>query len=167
MHAMRLLEKWLQRNAVVVHRTRLQTLVRVVGALLSGGKLALTHLGRHREGRAFVKHHVKAVDRLLGNPHLYSERHGVYGALAQTVVGGVARPIILVDWAGLPFLASSSALLMGPTGCSVEQRPPYSQTTPSPSPSRMYRYAGCDRCTGAIPCRRASLHVILPLRLSS
>ena len=25
----------------------------------------------------------------------------------------------------------------------------------------------CERCTGAMPCRRASLHVILPLRLSS
>ena len=53
----------------------------------------------------------------------------------------------------------------------VEHRPiepiAYSHTTPSPSPSRMYRYAGCDRCTGAIPCRRASLHVILPFRLSS
>ena len=43
----------------------------------------------------------------------------------------------------------------------------HSHTTPSPSPSRMYRYAGCERGTGAIPCRRASLHVILPLRLSS
>lgn len=45
----------------------------------------------------------------------------------------------------------------------------YSHTTPSPSPSRMYRYAGCPRRTGAIPCRLASLHVIrpLPLPLSS
>ena len=43
----------------------------------------------------------------------------------------------------------------------------HSHTTPSPSPSRMYRYAGCDRWTGAIACRRASLHVILPFRLSS
>ena len=43
----------------------------------------------------------------------------------------------------------------------------HSQTTPSPSPSRMYRYAGCERETGAIPCPRASLQVILPFRLSS
>ena len=48
---------------------------------------------------------------------------------------------------GLVFLASSSALLMGPTGCSIEQRSrSYSQTTPSPSPSSMYRYARCDQC---------------------
>ena len=70
MHAMSLLEKWLQGNAVIGHQARVAALVRVVGALLNGGKLALTHLGRHRAGRAFVKHHIKAVDRLLGNRHL-------------------------------------------------------------------------------------------------
>ena len=99
MHAMSLLEKWLQRNAVVGHRGRVQALVRVVGALHDGGKLALTHLGRHRRGGAFVKHHIKAVDRLLGNAHMHRERDGVYGALARTVLGGLARPVILVDWA--------------------------------------------------------------------
>ena len=31
----------------------------------------------------------------------------------------------------------------------------------------MYRYAGCERETGAIPCRRASAQVILPFPLSS
>ena len=99
MHTMRLLEKWLQRNAVIGHQAREHALVRVVDALLSGGRLALTHLGRHRAGSAFVKHHIKAVDRLLGNRHLHRERDGVYGALARTVLGGVARPVILVDWA--------------------------------------------------------------------
>ena len=99
MHAMRLLENWLQFNAVIGHRARVQALVRVVGALLGGGKLALTHLGRHRGSRAFVKHHIKAVDRLLGNRHLHRERHGVYTALARTVLGSIARPVILVDWA--------------------------------------------------------------------
>ena len=91
--------KWLQRNAVIAHRARGHALVRAVGALLSGGKLALTHLERHRAGRAFVKHHIKAVDRLLGNPHLHRERRGVYAALARTVLGGLTRLVILVDWA--------------------------------------------------------------------
>ena len=77
--------------------------MRIVGALLNGGKLALTHLGRHRAGRAFVKYHIKAVDRLLGNAHLHRERDGVCGALARTVLGGVARPVILVDWADSAF----------------------------------------------------------------
>ena len=46
-----------------------------------------------------MKHHIKAVDRLLGNAHLHRERDGVYSALARTVLGGLARPVILVDWA--------------------------------------------------------------------
>ena len=99
MHTMRLLENWLQRNAIIGHPAREHALVRAVDALLSGGRLALTHLGRHRAGRAFVKHHIKAVDRLLGNRHLHRERDGVYRALARTVLGGVARRVILVDWA--------------------------------------------------------------------
>ena len=45
------------------------------------------------------KHHIKAVDRLLGNRHLHRERHGIYHELARTVLGGVARPAILVDLA--------------------------------------------------------------------
>ena len=52
-------------------------------------------------------------------------------------------------------------------GHSYSQTTPYSHTTPSLSASRMYGYAGCDRGTGAIPCRLASLQVILPLALSS
>lgn len=40
---------------------------------------------------------------------------------------------------------------------------PHSQTTPSPSASRMYGYAGWLRGTGAMPWRRASAHVMRPL----
>ena len=43
----------------------------------------------------------------------------------------------------------------------------YSHTTPSPSPSRMNRYAGCPFGTGAMPCLRASAQAILPFPLSS
>ena len=50
MHAMSLLEKWLRRDAVIGHQARGHSLVKIVGALLNGGKLALTHLGRHRGG---------------------------------------------------------------------------------------------------------------------
>ena len=67
---------------------------RIVDALPSGGRLALTHAGGHRGGRAFVKHHIKVVDRLLGKRHLHREQDGVNGALARTVLGGVARPVI-------------------------------------------------------------------------
>ena len=51
-------------------RIRAAALARVVRALLSGGPLALTHLGRSLGGTACVKHQIKAVDRLLSNHHL-------------------------------------------------------------------------------------------------
>ena len=98
MHAISLLKSWLERNGVIGHKARTVALVRVVDALLQGGKLALTHLGRYRRGDAFVKHHIKAVDRLLGNRHLHSERSRIYAALAKAVFRGIERPIIIIDW---------------------------------------------------------------------
>jgi len=99
MHAISLLKKWCQRNQVIGDQARLSAVLRVVKTLLDGGKLALTHLGRHREGNAFIKHHIKAVDRLLGNAHLHRERIEVYIAMARTLLAHIPRPLIVVDWA--------------------------------------------------------------------
>jgi hypothetical protein len=59
MHGISLLKKWLERNGSIKHLARVDATLRVVDALLNGAKLALTHLGRHRVGGAFVKHHIK------------------------------------------------------------------------------------------------------------
>jgi hypothetical protein len=76
----------------------LSALLRVVEAALVGGALSLTQLGRRRRGGAFEKHHIKAVDRLLGNRHLYREHERVYAALAAQVLGRSERPVVVVDW---------------------------------------------------------------------
>jgi hypothetical protein len=89
---------WLSRHPVVRHAKRAAVLVRAVGALLSGGKLALTQLGRSMPGRAQVKHQIKAVDRLLGNPHLQRERDDVYRAVAACLLRENSSPVVLVDW---------------------------------------------------------------------
>ncbi len=98
MHAIGLLSQWLATHKVIRHSARREALQKLVGALLGGGKLSLTQLGRHRAGAAYPKHHIKAADRLLGNGHLHRERDGIYGALARTVLAGIRRPVILVDW---------------------------------------------------------------------
>ena len=77
---------------------RAMALVRVVQALVMGGKAALTQMGRNRAGEAHVKHHIKAVDRLLGNRHLHREWASVYKAIAQTLLAKVQRPVLTVDW---------------------------------------------------------------------
>jgi len=44
---LRVLSRWLADRTVVGHAARASAITRVVGALLTGGKLSLTHLGRH------------------------------------------------------------------------------------------------------------------------
>ena len=98
MHVKRLLSRWLEKREVIGHATRAMALVRVVQALVMGGKAALTQLGRNRAGDAHVKHHVKAVDRLLGNRHLHSEWTRIYRAIARTLLAKERRPVLAVDW---------------------------------------------------------------------
>ncbi len=98
MHVRQVLSRWLEQRTVIGHSMRAAALTRVVQALVLGGKAALTQLGRSRTGSAHVKHHIKAVDRLLGNEHLHRECASIYRAIARTLLGGVSRPVLTVDW---------------------------------------------------------------------
>jgi hypothetical protein len=81
-----------------MHAARTAVLVKVVEALLRGGKLTLTHLGRNLPSAAFAKHSIKRVDRLLGNAYLHGERPAVYRALARWLLARTGRPILIIDW---------------------------------------------------------------------
>jgi DDE family transposase len=126
MHASRLLSHWLNDHTVIAHKARAQALLKLVQALLGGGKLSLTQLGRHRRGPAYVKHHIKAADRLLGNPHLHRERDGLYRAIARTLLFGNARPVIIVDWSdfqlGREWLMIKAAVPVGGRAVSLYER---------------------------------------------
>jgi len=98
MHARQVLSRWLENRAVIGHVARARALITTVQALLLGGKASLTMLGRSRSGDAQVKHHIKAVDRLLGNRFLHRELSGIYRAVAQTLLVGHHRPWLVVDW---------------------------------------------------------------------
>jgi hypothetical protein len=101
MNALGMLSQWLNARGVIGHHARRQSVLKTVRALLNGGRLSLTDLGRHRGGDAFTKHNIKAVDRLLANQHLHRERNGIYRAIAKTLLLGNRRPIIIVDWTDL------------------------------------------------------------------
>lgn len=94
----KVLSQWLANQLVIGHASRAAALLRAVGAVLTGGKLSLTHIGRNLGGSAHVKHQIKAVDRLLGNRHLCRERQGIYRAIVQTLLLGNKRPVVVVDW---------------------------------------------------------------------
>jgi hypothetical protein len=82
-----------------MHAARSAVLVAITDALVHGGKLTLTHLGRNLSSAACPKHAIKRVDRLLGNAHLHRERPAIYGALARWLLQATTRPVLLVDWA--------------------------------------------------------------------
>lgn len=81
---------------VWIHATRMRALVASVLALLRCGSLCMTNLGRALPGNP--KHGIKRIDRLLSNPHMECDTPRLYTALARTLLRGVERPILLLDW---------------------------------------------------------------------
>jgi DDE family transposase len=126
MHVVGVLSHWLESRGLIEHKARHTALVRVVAAALKGAKLSLTQLGRARTGDTFEKHHIKAVDRLLGNHRLHLERAGVYAAIARSVLHRVKRPVIVVDWSdfepGRKFALLKAAIPIGGRAITLYER---------------------------------------------
>jgi hypothetical protein len=80
-----------------LHRARLGAVMAAVVALVRGGQVGLTALGRAIGPRSY-KHGVKRIDRLLGNSALTDELDLFYGAIARYVLRSQQQPIILLDW---------------------------------------------------------------------
>lgn len=85
-----------------MHAVRLQALMAAVEAGLSGASLSITALGQALSGEAFIKHKIKRMDRLVGNPHLATERLPLYAAMSSWLLKSLPMPIVLVDWSPLP-----------------------------------------------------------------
>ena len=80
-----------------LHPTRLKALMAAVGAGLTGASVSIMALGRAISGAAFIKHKIKRLDRLVGNPHLKSERVALYGAITQLLLKSFPLPLIIID----------------------------------------------------------------------
>ncbi|WP_413791797.1 IS4 family transposase [Pseudomonas sp. N4] len=98
MQAIRFLHTALAQALPNIHARRLTALMCCVSALLQGQCLTLTALGRFMPSRAYPKHAIKRVDRLLGNPHLRAERPLFYWVMLRALLGNLKHPLILVDW---------------------------------------------------------------------
>jgi hypothetical protein len=70
-------------------------------AAVSGKPLALTALALGAPRPISVRHRVKCIDRLLGNPRLEICRHALYAAIARQWLGGLPQLLIVVDWSSL------------------------------------------------------------------
>ncbi len=84
-----------------MHIARWQRLVDISSAAVNGQALALTQLALGSASQTTVRHRVKAVDRLLGNPAFAAEHLDIYRTLAARWLGGTNPLLIVVDWSSL------------------------------------------------------------------
>ncbi|MBB6286228.1 hypothetical protein M2397_003641 [Pseudomonas sp. BIGb0381] len=78
MQVVRFLHKAFFQALPTLHRKRLNALMSCVSALLYRRRLTLTDLGRFMPSRAYTKHSIKRLDRVLGHVQLQHERPPFY-----------------------------------------------------------------------------------------
>src|SRR5688572_22073783 len=81
-----------------IHASRAAALVKVVDGIVQGGRTSPATIGRSLAGRGRPKNGIMSVDRLIGNPHLATERWSLFRAMAHRLLGDCDSPVILVDW---------------------------------------------------------------------
>ena len=112
MHATAVISGSLSKNLECVEPRRQRAVWAAVDGVLRGGRASLTCIGRSLGIASRVKHDIKRVDQLLGNPRLFREHEAYFKALAATVLAGERGPLLLVDWTdlGQSFWAISAAV---------------------------------------------------------
>jgi Transposase DDE domain len=99
MHAEKLLHKLLDST---IHQTRIKSLIPVVEAIIETKQLSLTRLGRGLNTGGKERAGIRRMDRILGNKYYQEENYTIYGEIIRYSVGSKTKPIIIVDWSGLP-----------------------------------------------------------------
>jgi hypothetical protein len=97
MRAATVLQKCLRSSLDEMHTARANVLLRSVDALVAGRRLTLMDLARSWPGAERVRVPLKALDRLLSNPHLRTERLSLCSEMASGLVRQ-PHPVIIVDW---------------------------------------------------------------------
>jgi hypothetical protein len=88
-------------SCALVHSKRLAALLLCVRALVEGGRLTVTGLGRALSTRTSQKHAIKRVDRLLSNGRLRKEIPRFCAQIARVAIGSGRRPVICLDWTSI------------------------------------------------------------------
>lgn len=101
MQGITVLQRYLQTACVALHAKRVEGLFAAVEALILGGRLTVTGLGRALRSGTTVKHAIKRMDRLLSNTRLQGEREQIHAAMIHWLLGAQTQPVIVVDWSDL------------------------------------------------------------------
>lgn len=99
MHVTKILHELL---ASTIHKTRIQSLIPVISAIISSKQMRLTQLGRSLDTTGKERSAIRRVDRLLANTFYQQHSIEFYKAMTSQIIANLGRPIILVDWTGIP-----------------------------------------------------------------
>lgn len=97
LQAVSLLQKTLL-NSSSIHQKRAHVLLVAAETLVRCCRLSVVGLGRGLNNNRKTKSNISRMDRLVGNSSLYTENLEVQHALAQLILGGQTRPVLVVDW---------------------------------------------------------------------
>ncbi len=101
MHLRKLLHKMFDNTANYTDKRNHRTLIEAAVTLSDCKHLSIAALGRNLNSRAMIKHSIKRIDRLFGNPNVQSSAIYYYRQIAKLVIKDVKRPAISIDWSGL------------------------------------------------------------------
>ncbi|EAS3780412.1 IS4 family transposase [Salmonella enterica subsp. diarizonae] len=128
MPACSLCQKFFKNILSPLHRYRQNALIDATSAVINGASLTLTSIGRHLRSSTSVKHKIKRVDRLLGNPLLHKEIPLVFQKITQHITRNMPRVVILIDWSG--YHSADFQLLRASLACDSRSLPLMSYVVP-------------------------------------
>ncbi len=86
MHTQSVLQKFFSVSLPAVHPHRQNVVVAAVDSVSQGATVSITAMGRGLSAATRIKHRVKRMDRLIGNPRLQGERDQFYHAMIQRLL---------------------------------------------------------------------------------
>ena len=98
MRVLMMLRRVLKTSRAEIHVKRFGAMAAIVAGIIRGRRLSVTAIGRVLAGRAFPKHRIKRVDRLLSNWRMRAERWFYFRDVASFLLGRWSVPVILMDW---------------------------------------------------------------------
>jgi hypothetical protein len=100
MHAQRILCRCLAEVLDPMHARRRNVLLQALQSLIDGRRLTMTDLSRSWPGATFSHAPLKAVDRLLSNPHIQQSILPLSRAMSAWLLNSTS-PVLIVDWVDL------------------------------------------------------------------
>lgn len=85
-----------------IHKSRIVSLIPVINAIINIKQLKLTQVGRALLTKGKERAAIYRMDRILGNKYYQNSNIDIYKCITDLAVGSKTRPVVLVDWSGVP-----------------------------------------------------------------